>query len=564
MSLKGIDISNWQAGINLSAIAGQVDFIIVKATEGVGFVDKQCDKFFQEAKLLGKKLGFYHFARTNNAIAEADFFYNNTKNYFGQAIPILDWEVDDSVDWVNKFVNRIHELSGVWPWVYANPWRFNQGVVNTNCGRWVAGYPYAITDINYGLNYPLPSSYRVNGVICAWQFTSSCRLHGYNGSLDANVFYGDEEAWMAYAGGGSGARLGFADAAAEVMEHLCTHSAHGYSQPNRAGVGTGGAVSETITLSDGTRVGISGGDRDCSSACIECYAALGVDVGGATYTGNMRRCMTGTGNFRWHPWGTYTAKRGDIYLNETHHTAMCLGDGKLGEFSRSELHSTHGTKGDQDGWESHITSFYTYSKGWDGVLEYVGPEPEPAPEPDGYDKTKLPASLQRFDDVDPDAWYVDSLDWAVSNDIMSGYSTDTFDPNGTLNRAQATCILANYSGVKTEHTFSDVTPGNYYYDAVEWAAGNDITSGLPDGSFNPDGACTREQLCCMLYNMAGDADGVIWPVTMDDWSSVSTWARDAVAWAVEEGIIGNTGAIRPGDACTRAEAAAMLHNYSKR
>lgn len=171
--------------------------------------------------------------------------------------------------------------------------------------------------------------------------------------------------------------LSVAERAAEVMEHLCAHSAHGYSQPNRAGVGTGGAVSETITLSDGTKVGISGGDRDCSSACIECYAALGVDVGGATYTGNMRACMTSTGNFKWHPWGTYTAKRGDIYLNETHHTAMCLGGGKLGEFSRSELHSTHGTKGDQDGWESHVTSFYSYSKGWDGVLEYVGTEPEP-------------------------------------------------------------------------------------------------------------------------------------------------------------------------------------------
>ena len=171
--------------------------------------------------------------------------------------------------------------------------------------------------------------------------------------------------------------LSYPERAAQVMEHLCSHPAHGYSQPNRAGVGTGGSVGETITLSDGTKVGISGGDRDCSSACIECYAALGVDVGGATYTGNMRQCMTSTGNFKWHPWGTYTAKRGDIYLNETHHTAMCLGNGKLGEFSRSELHSTHGAKGDQDGWESHVTSFYTYSKGgWDGVLEYVGPEPQ--------------------------------------------------------------------------------------------------------------------------------------------------------------------------------------------
>ena len=207
MALKGIDISNWQAGINLAAVAPNVDFVIVKATEGIGFVDKQCDKFFQEAKRLGKKLGFYHFARTNNAVAEADFFYRNTKNYFGQAIPILDWEVDDSVVWVNEFVNRIHELSGVWCWVYANPWRFNQGTVNLNCGRWIAGYPYAITDVAYGIKNPMPSSYKPkNGLVCAWQFTSSCRIAGYNGTLDANVFYGDAAAWDAYCGSSSSSK----------------------------------------------------------------------------------------------------------------------------------------------------------------------------------------------------------------------------------------------------------------------------------------------------------------------------------------------------------------------
>ena len=166
--------------------------------------------------------------------------------------------------------------------------------------------------------------------------------------------------------------LSVAERAAEVMEHLCEHSAHGYSQPNRAGVGTGGSVGETITLSDGTRVGISGGDRDCSSACVECYAAQGVDCGGASYTGNMRSCMTKTGNFRWHAWGSYDARRGDIYLSEGHHAAMCLGGGRLGEFSRSEKGTAHGSKGDQDGWESHVRGFYQYSKGWDGVLQYVG------------------------------------------------------------------------------------------------------------------------------------------------------------------------------------------------
>lgn len=198
-TMKGIDISNWQRGLDLSAISGNIDFVIVKATEGIGYVDKSCDGFFQKALQLGKKVGFYHFARNNDAAAETQFFYDNTKGYVHLGIPVLDWEVDQSVSWVNKFVEKYHELTGIWPWIYANPWRFRQGKVNENCGRWVAGYPKnGITDINYGVNRDLPSSYNV-GLVCAWQFTSSGRLSGYSGNLDMNVFYGDKAAWDKYA-----------------------------------------------------------------------------------------------------------------------------------------------------------------------------------------------------------------------------------------------------------------------------------------------------------------------------------------------------------------------------
>ena len=164
--------------------------------------------------------------------------------------------------------------------------------------------------------------------------------------------------------------LSYADAAAEVMEHLCSHSTHGYSQPNRAGVGTGGPKNETIKLSDGTKVKISNGDRDCSSAAVECYAALGVDCGGASYTGNMRACMTKTGNFKWIT-DLSQRRRGDILLNETHHTAVFLGGGKLGQFSISELGTVHGTRGDQTGYESNVKGYYNYP--WDGILRYCGP-----------------------------------------------------------------------------------------------------------------------------------------------------------------------------------------------
>lgn len=204
MALKFIDISNWQAGLNVASVVrnGGLGGVIVKATEGLGFVDKSCDGFVQQAVAGGIPFGFYHFARNNDASDEAEFFRNNTRGYEGKGIPVLDWEAGQSVAWVNKFVDRYHALTGVWPWVYGNAWRFNQGTVNPNCGRWIAGYPMnGIADINYGMNNQFP--YAVNGGgVCAWQFSSSVRIGGFGGNLDGNVFYGDASAWAKYAGGG--------------------------------------------------------------------------------------------------------------------------------------------------------------------------------------------------------------------------------------------------------------------------------------------------------------------------------------------------------------------------
>lgn len=221
--------------------------------------------------------------------------------------------------------------------------------------------------------------------------------------------------------------LSYADAAAEVMEHLCKHSAHGYSQPNRQGVGTGASVFETITLSDGTKVTIAQGDRDCSSAAIECYAALGVDCGGASYTGNMRRCMVKTGNFEWIPgYSKSKVRRGDILLNETHHTAVALGGGKLGQFSISERGTTHGTRGDQTGYESNVKALYNYP--WDGILRYCGPARKGSSAPSKPAQTK-PEQTWRTAYGDPE-WFGPKMAKAwqkqlgtVADGVISGQPT---------------------------------------------------------------------------------------------------------------------------------------------
>ena len=189
--MYGIDISNHQAGLLLDNV--NVGFAIIKATEGTGFVDSYCDAWVQQAKQLGIPWGFYHFARESNPETEARFFIDNTINYFGEGIPVLDWETTQTVDWVNAFVTYVHNETGVWPWIYGNPWRFNQGGVEQNCARWVAAYPGGTPNLN--------EPPYANGNVVAWQYTSTGRLSGGNGNLDMNVFYGDVDAWKAYARG---------------------------------------------------------------------------------------------------------------------------------------------------------------------------------------------------------------------------------------------------------------------------------------------------------------------------------------------------------------------------
>lgn len=205
--LKGIDISNHQAGIDLGKI--DADFVIVKATEGKSYVDPYCDIFFQKALSLGKKLGIYHFANnpSNSAQQEADWFIQNTRGYIGKAIPILDWESKDTsnVAWANEWLDRVSEAYGCKPMIYMSESVVNSydwsSVVNSDYGLWVAKYRDMNADYNYDMsnagNKPSVNHWKFYTI---WQWTSVGRLDGYNGNLDCNVFYGDNEAWNSYIG----------------------------------------------------------------------------------------------------------------------------------------------------------------------------------------------------------------------------------------------------------------------------------------------------------------------------------------------------------------------------
>ena len=118
--LNGIDISAWQRGINLDTVPA--DFVIVKATEGLDYVNGDCDRAYQQAKAAGKKLGVYHFADGNSSgTAEADYFVDNIAGYIGEAILVLDWEthaVTCGPGYAKAFLDRVQARTGIKPMIY--------------------------------------------------------------------------------------------------------------------------------------------------------------------------------------------------------------------------------------------------------------------------------------------------------------------------------------------------------------------------------------------------------------------------------------------------------------
>lgn len=158
-----------------------------------------------------------------------------------------------------------------------------------------------------------------------------------------------------------------------------------------------------------------------------------------------------------------------------------------------------------------------------------------------------------FSDVPAGSWYYDAVAYVSENGLMNGVDAGTFDPNGTLTRAMVWTILARLEGVDTKGGAS------WYAKAQAWA----MESGVSDGD-DPMGTITREQLVTMLWRYSG-APGVEFLLTAPDAGKISSWAMDAMRWAVSEGIIegDETGAVNPTGSATRAEAAAIFMRFAE-
>ena len=167
-----------------------------------------------------------------------------------------------------------------------------------------------------------------------------------------------------------------------------------------------------------------------------------------------------------------------------------------------------------------------------------------------------------FKDVPGDAYYYDAVEWAVKNEITSGTDISHFSPNTGCTRAQAVTFLWRAAGKPEPQSgslkFTDVKSGSYYEKAVRWAVEQGITSGTSTTKFSPDAKCTRAQIVTFLWRAAGSpsADG-------DSFSDVSgsSYYSKAVSWAVKSNITSGTGngKFSPDQSCTRAQIVSFLY-----
>ena len=186
-----------------------------------------------------------------------------------------------------------------------------------------------------------------------------------------------------------------------------------------------------------------------------------------------------------------------------------------------------------------------------GKFSFVMPEGKVTVTPTFVADNGGQTESKSFSDVKTGDWYADAVKYVSDKGLMSGTGSDKFAPSATTTRAMLMTVLARYAG-------EDTTGGATWYEkGMEWAK----AKGVSDGT-NPNANITREQLVTMMYRYAGSpkADGKL--DSFSDSASVSTYAADAMQWAVANGIVnGSNGKLNPQNNATRAEVAAILMRF---
>ena len=214
--------------------------------------------------------------------------------------------------------------------------------------------------------------------------------------------------------------------------------------------------------------------------------------------------------------------------------------------------------------EVYLTEDTTVYARWEKIEEEVPEEPEEVEETEETETIS-------FLDVKESDWFYDAVSYAVENGLMSGMSEDIFAPNTPLTREMLAVVLYNVEGQPESagvNPFTDVKMDMWYTDAIHWANENGIVAGYDNGAYGVGDLITREQFATILYRYAqfkgyDTTQGGMAVREFSDYENISDYARPAMAWAVNAGIMGgmDDGTLMPQGKATRAEAATMLMNF---
>ena len=175
-----------------------------------------------------------------------------------------------------------------------------------------------------------------------------------------------------------------------------------------------------------------------------------------------------------------------------------------------------------------------------------------------------------FTDVPKDAWYYDNVAYCWKNGLMQGVSAHEFHPDEATTRAQVATVLYRMAGTPSvagmSCPFQDVPHNSYYENAVIWGYNTGVIKGTSATTFEPDANITREQMVTLLFRYSGESAPSGSLSQFGDAASISDFARPAVIWAVQNGIVSGTGDgnFTPQGTATRGQLAKVLHMYQTR
>lgn len=254
---------------------------------------------------------------------------------------------------------------------------------------------------------------------------------------------------------------------------------------------------------------------------------------------------------------------GQPVFNQNHNYTITTADGVLTVSQRSNNNTSGSSSGGSGGPSGLGASSSNNNTSKDNNTTDKDTKPDTnTPAQD----TTTSTIVNGMNDVPSTEWYADAVKYVMDKNIMTGVGANRFAPSDPATRAMIATILYRIAGqpsVSANTSFTDVEAGTWYTNAVAWGQANGVITGQNAQTFNPNGNITREQLATILYRYSkAETPTTDMTATYSDASEVSSYATNAMKWAVAEGIInGSHNKLNPQGNATRAEIATMLSRY---